>query len=97
MFKSGDDPIESHQMKRSRQQISHDILACAIGEKVRISQIMQHVGLTSEQIKSSLIYLVDSGMIERELDKSKRSTYKTTPKGMEYFKTIDEMTDLFRT
>jgi predicted transcriptional regulator len=68
-----------------------------MGRQVGLSQIMQRVNLTTGQTKDYLVYLVDRGLIHREIsERPSRCTYKTTPKGVLYFTMARNIADLFK-
>ena len=70
----------------------------AIDEDVRHSRIVQHVGLTTDQTRQYLDYLITKGLIAKQgMETSKSYTYKITPKGMKYLTVASAIPDFGKT
>ena len=73
------------------------MLEYASAQRVRISQIIQHVNLTTEQTNDFLKYLIDRNMMDRECkDKSGRCIYRTTSKGIKYLKELAAISEMMK-
>ena len=76
---------------RQKDEIFRDILTVCNGGS-SITKVMFHAYVTHGQAKAYLQQLITSGLVEHDLPEK---IYYTTPKGIEYLRVIDRMTELF--
>jgi len=67
----------------------------AMGDGANITQVMFRAGLTTSLVNDYLLYLIEHGLIEEKLDKKKgRKIFHTTPKGIQFIRVADGITEL---
>jgi predicted transcriptional regulator len=75
---------------RSRTDIARDILAAANGGATK-TKIMYKAYLSYAQLKEYLGILSESGLIQHN---SSEMTFSTTPKGVQYLKAYEQMSEI---
>lgn len=78
---------------RQKDEIMGDILKAAQGG-VGITKIMFHAYLTHGQAKEYSQYLLESGLLEVDMERA-TTQYRTTHKGIEYLLAIERIGELF--
>ena len=80
---------------RNRHDIVYDILASAASGHVGTTRLMSAANITSLQSKEYLEYVIEKGLLKREIDqKTKQCRYKTTPKGIVYLNVVNSIRDI---
>jgi len=80
---------------RNRHNIVYAILNEAAGGFVGPTRIMSAANITSLQSKEYFEYIIQNGLLEREVDKkSMQCRYKTTPKGIAYINVVNAIRDI---
>jgi predicted transcriptional regulator len=76
---------------RSRNDIIASILEVANGNRVRITQIQFKAYLSYTLLKEYLVLLLENGLLEYI---EGERTFKTTPKGMQFLHTHNQMSEM---
>ena len=78
---------------RQKDEIMRDVLHSAQGG-AGITKIMFHAYLTHSQAKEYTQMLMQSGLLEQDIESSSLRQFRTTPKGVEYLAAIERMSDM---
>ena len=78
---------------RQKDEIMRDILHTAQGG-AGITKIMFNAYLTHGQAKEYSQLLMDSGLLEFDIENGSIKQYRTTPKGIEYLAAIERMAEM---
>ena len=78
---------------RQKDEIMRDILRTAQGG-AGITKVMFHAYLTHAQAKEYSQLLMDSGLLELDVESGSVKQYRTTPKGIEYLAAIERMSEM---
>lgn len=70
-----------------------DVLQSAQGG-AGITKIMFHAYLTHSQAKEYTQMLMQSGLLEQDVESGSLRQFRTTPKGVEYLAAVERMSDM---
>jgi predicted transcriptional regulator len=78
---------------RQKDEIMRDILYSAQGG-AGITKIMFHAYLTHSQAKEYTQALINSALLEQDVEAGSLRQFRTTPKGVEYLGAVERMSDM---